>query len=115
MIFNSLGDFAEHLLTMEADVKLACDAPVVRASKLVAKTSKRMIGHKQPFWLGLKPETIAARRGGTHRCEMMGRLVFGAMVHGGSEYWELKKALHILKHAAHETKELFEEMGGEEE
>jgi hypothetical protein len=51
MIFNSLGDFAAHLLTMEADVKLACDAAVVRASKLVAKTSKGMIGH-EPFWWG---------------------------------------------------------------
>jgi hypothetical protein len=47
--------------------------------------------------------------------EMMGRLVFGAMVRGGPEYELFKEALHVLKHAAHEAKEHFEEMGGEEE
>jgi hypothetical protein len=58
MVFNSLASFAAHLVTMEADVKLACDAAVVKASKLVAKTAKGMLGHEQPFWPALKPETI---------------------------------------------------------
>jgi hypothetical protein len=43
MLFNSLSSFATHLVTVEADVKLACDAAVVKASKLVAKT-----GQSQP-------------------------------------------------------------------
>jgi hypothetical protein len=57
-VFNSLGSFAAHLLTVEADVKLACDAAVVKAIKIVSKTAKNMIGHEQPFWPALQPETI---------------------------------------------------------
>ena len=63
MIF-SLGSFAAHLVTVEADVKLACDAAVVKASKLVAKTAKNLLGHQQPFWPGLQPETIAHKAHG---------------------------------------------------
>jgi len=47
--------------------------------------------------------------------EMIGRMVYGAMVHGGPEYRELMEAFHILKHAYHAGKEFFEEMTGDGE
>jgi phage gpG-like protein len=176
MVFNSLASFAAHLVTMEADVKLACDAAVVKASKLVAKTAKGMLGHEQPFWPALKPETIERKaRGntplietgalrdsiewtapvheggdtvgyvgsnhpeatwhelGTSRIpprpflsiaamgkegevhEIMGRLVFGAMVHGGPHYREFIEVLHALRHAYHEVKKLGEELVDDDE
>jgi phage gpG-like protein len=63
MIFDSLASFAAHL---EADVKLACDAAVVKSCKLVSNTAKNMLGHPQPFWPVLKPETIEHKaRGNT--------------------------------------------------
>jgi phage gpG-like protein len=42
----------------------AADAVIVRASKLVARKSKGMIGHEQPIWPGLKPATIARKEHG---------------------------------------------------
>lgn len=47
--FNSLGSFAAHLHTTEADVKLTCDAAVVKESKIVAKTAKNMMVDEQPL------------------------------------------------------------------
>ncbi len=63
-VFNSLGDFAAHLLTVQADIKAAEEAAVVQACKIVKRTAKGMIGHEQPMWEGLKPETIARKKRG---------------------------------------------------
>jgi len=60
----SLGDFAAHLLTMEADIKAAEEVAIVRACKIVQRTAKNMIGHEQPYWPELKPETIARKAHG---------------------------------------------------
>jgi hypothetical protein len=56
-IMHSLGDFAAHLLTMEADIKLAEEVAVVKACKKVS--NKNLIDHENQFWPALKPETIA--------------------------------------------------------
>jgi hypothetical protein len=61
---HSLGDFAAHLLTMEADIKLAEEVAVVKACKKVSKTAKNLIGHENPFWPALKLETIARKAHG---------------------------------------------------
>lgn len=60
----SLGEFAAHLLTMEADVKLAEEAAVVKGCKIVQRAAKGMLGTPQPFWAPLKPETIAQKARG---------------------------------------------------
>ena len=66
MIGHTLGEFAAHLLTMEADIRLAEEVAVVKACKVVSKTAKNLIGHENPFWPALKPETIARKaRGNT--------------------------------------------------
>ena len=62
----SLGEFAAHLATVQADIRAAEEAAVVQACKIVKRTAKGMIGHEQPMWQGLKPETIARKaRGNT--------------------------------------------------
>jgi phage gpG-like protein len=55
----SLGEFAAHLLTMEADLKLAEEAIVVKGCKIMQRAAKGMLGIPQPIWAPLKPETIA--------------------------------------------------------
>jgi hypothetical protein len=60
----SLGEFAVHLLTMEADVKLAQEAAVVKGCQMIQRAAKRQIGHEQPYWPPLKPETIAHKANG---------------------------------------------------
>lgn len=60
----SLGEFAAHLITMNADVKLAEEAAVVKGCKIVQRVSKGMLGTPQPFWAPLKPETIAHKAKG---------------------------------------------------
>jgi hypothetical protein len=54
--------------------------------------------------------TIAAMGKEREIHEMMGRMVYGAMVHGGPHYREFMEVLRILKHAAHEVKELGDEL-----
>jgi phage gpG-like protein len=173
MIFDSLASFAAHL---EADVKLACDAAVVKSCKLVSNTAKNMLGHPQPFWPVLKPETIEHKaRGntplletgalrdsiewtaplheggdtvgyvgsnhpeatwhelGTSRIppwpflsiaamgkegevhEIMARLVYGAMLHGGPHYREFMEIWHAIRHAGHAVKELADELVDDDE
>ena len=46
---------------------------------------------------------------------MAGRLVSGAIVHGGPNYREFMEMVHTPKHMAHQEKELFEEMVDEDE
>jgi HK97 gp10 family phage protein len=41
--------------------------------------------------------------------KMAGRMVMGAMLHGGPAYHELKEVLHVLKEVYHEGKEAAEE------
>jgi HK97 gp10 family phage protein len=62
-IFNSLGDFAAHLLTIEADLELARDAAVVKGCKIVTKEAKAVIGHYREGygWPQLAPATQADR------------------------------------------------------
>jgi hypothetical protein len=47
--------------------------------------------------------------------EIMGRLVFGAMVHGGPHCREFIEVLHALRHAYHEVKKLGEELVDDDE
>jgi hypothetical protein len=49
---------------MEADIRLAEEVAVVKACKVVSKTAKNLIGHENPFWPALKPETIARKAHG---------------------------------------------------
>jgi HK97 gp10 family phage protein len=66
MTVFSLGDFAARLVTMEADIRLAQEAAVVKGCKMIQRAAKRQIGHEQPYWPPLKPETIAHKaRGNT--------------------------------------------------
>jgi hypothetical protein len=46
--------------------------------------------------------------------EMVGRTVFGAMMHGGTEYHAFKEMLHLLREAGRDVKEVIEETGEEE-
>jgi hypothetical protein len=170
----SLGEFAAHLLTMEADVKLAEEAAVVSGCKLIQRKAKGMLGHEQPFWQGLKPETIARKAHGntplletgemkasiemtaplnengeivgyvgsnsiiavyqelgTSRgipprpfistagmanghlvAEMAGKLVYAAMIHGGSNFHTALRVFHMLEDAG---KKLLDEFGPEDE
>jgi phage gpG-like protein len=154
-----------------ADIELAKEAAVVKACKLVTKTARNMLGHEQPFWPALKPETIEHKASGntplletgalrdsiewqapfheggetvgyvgsnhpeatwhelgTSRIpprpflasaamgkeseihEIIGRLVFGAMIRGGPEYREFMEILHAFKRAYHAGKELLDEV-----
>ena len=169
-IFNSLGEFAAHVATVQADIRAAEEAAVVKGCKIVQRTAKGMIGHEQPFWQGLKPETIARKaRGNTplletgelrasiemsapHRevdevvgyvgsnnekavfhelgtskvparpflataaagkereiHEMTGRLIFGALVHGGANYRAFRKVAGYLHRAGENVKEAFDD------
>lgn len=169
----SLGEFAAHLLTMEADIRLAEEVAVVRGCKLIQRKAKGMLGHPQPFWPALKPETIAHKaRGdtplletgelkrsieitapvhegsdiagyvgsnnmkavwhelGTSKipprpflsaaamanghliAEMTGKLVYTAMISGGSNFRNVAHLLHILKETG---EKLWDEFGPEDE
>jgi hypothetical protein len=46
--------------------------------------------------------------------DMAGRLVFGAIVHGGPNYRKFMEAVHALRHMAYQAKEFFEEMVDED-
>ena len=85
----SLGEFAAHLMTMDADVKLAEEAAVVKGCKVVRRAAKGMLGHPQPFWAPLKPETIAHKAKGNtpllETGEMKRSIEITAPVHEGRE------------------------------
>ena len=103
MIF-SLGSFAAHLVTVEADVKLACDAAVVKASKLVAKTAKNLLGHQQPFWPGLQPETIAHKAHGDtpllETGELRDSISYTAPLHERWRYGRVRRKQQSQSHMA---------------
>jgi len=60
----SLLDLAARMATMDADIKTAMERGVVRASKYLSKASKGIVGHPQPEWPPLKPETIKRKAKG---------------------------------------------------
>ncbi len=169
----SLGEMAAHFLTMEADIRLAEEAAVVSGCKLIQRKAKGMLGHEQPIWQGLKPETIARKAHGNTPlletgemkasiemtaplnengqivgyvgsnsmiavyqemgtknipprpfistagmanghlvAEMAAKLVYAAMIHGGSNYHTALRVFHMLEEAG---KKLLDEFGPEYE
>ena len=62
--FNSLGGFAAHLLTVEADMRLTEEACVEKACRMVEKEAKRAIGTYLFEWPPLNPETVARKARG---------------------------------------------------
>jgi len=84
---GGLGDFAAHILTLQADITEAQEAAVVKSCRIIQKTAKGMLGHEQPFWPGLRPETIARKaRGNTpllETGELRGSIEITAPVHEG--------------------------------
>jgi phage gpG-like protein len=64
MRFNSLGSFAAHLLTIEADLELAREVCVEKACRMVEKEAKTAIGTYRFDWEPLKPETVARKARG---------------------------------------------------
>jgi hypothetical protein len=86
--FSFLG-FVKYLAVMEADLHLAEDAFVVKASKLVQQTAKGFIGNEQPFWPPLADATIAHKAHGNtpllETGELKHSIQYTAPVHEGSE------------------------------
>jgi phage gpG-like protein len=64
MRFNSLGAFAAHLLTIEADLKVTEEVCVEKACRMVEKEAKRAIGSYLFDWPPLQPETVARKTTG---------------------------------------------------
>ncbi len=64
MKFSSLGGFAAHLLTIEADLELAQEVCVEKACRMVEKEAKTAIGTYRFDWTPLKPETVARKARG---------------------------------------------------
>jgi hypothetical protein len=64
MKFSSLGGFAAHLLTIEADLELAQEVCVEKACRMVEKEAKTAIGGYRFDWTPLKPETVAHKARG---------------------------------------------------
>jgi phage gpG-like protein len=62
--FSSLGGFAAHLLTIEADLEITREVCVEKACRMVEKEAKRAIGTYLFDWEPLKPETVAHKAGG---------------------------------------------------
>jgi hypothetical protein len=62
--FNSLGGFAAHLLTIEADLHVTEEVCVEKACRMIEKEAKAAIGTYKFDWTPLKPETIAHKAGG---------------------------------------------------
>jgi hypothetical protein len=60
----TLGQFAAHLLTFEADLHLTQDACVEKACRMVEKEAKSAIGTYKFGWPPLQPETIAHKTTG---------------------------------------------------
>jgi len=64
MRFSSLGGFAAHLLTIEADLELAREVCVEKACRMVEKEAKTAIGTYRFDWPPLQPETVARKARG---------------------------------------------------
>jgi phage gpG-like protein len=64
MKFSSLGAFAAHLLTIEADLRLTEEVCIEKACRMVEKEAKAAIGTYRFDWEPLKPETIAHKARG---------------------------------------------------
>jgi hypothetical protein len=64
MKFSSLGGFAAHLLTIEADLELAREVCVEKACRMVEKEAKAAIGTYRFEWPPLQPETITRKARG---------------------------------------------------
>lgn len=65
MRFSSLGGFAAHLLTIEADMKLTEEVCVEKACRMVEKEAKAAIGtYRFESWTPLQPETVARKARG---------------------------------------------------
>src|ERR1700730_9906020 len=62
--FSSLGSFAAHLLTIEADLKLSQEVCVEKACRMVEKEAKTAIGTYRFNWPPLEPETVARKAKG---------------------------------------------------
>ena len=62
--FSSLGSFAAHLLTIEADLKLSQEVCIEKACRMVEKEAKAAIGTYLFEWPPLKPETVARKAKG---------------------------------------------------
>jgi phage gpG-like protein len=60
----SLGQFAAHLLTFEADLHMTEDACVEKACRMIEKEAKSAIGNYKFGWEPLKPETVAHKTTG---------------------------------------------------
>jgi hypothetical protein len=75
--FNSLGSFAAHLLTIEADLKLTEEVCVEKACRMVEKEAKTAIGTYRFDWPPLQPETVARKARLEGRSCACGQIVFG--------------------------------------
>jgi hypothetical protein len=64
MTFTSLGSFAAHLLTIEADLHITEEVCVEKACRMVEKEAKAAIGTYRFDWTPLQPETIAHKARG---------------------------------------------------
>jgi phage gpG-like protein len=64
MTQHTLAQFAAHLLTYEADLRLTEEACVEKAAVMIEKEAKRAIGTYLFGWEPLKPETIAHKTTG---------------------------------------------------
>jgi hypothetical protein len=64
MKFSSLGGFAAHLLTIEADLHLTEEVCVEKACRMIEKEAKAAIGTYRFDWTPLQLETIARKAGG---------------------------------------------------
>src|ERR1700693_6233643 len=64
MRFNSLGAFAAHLLTIEADLHVTEEVCVEKACRMVEKEAKRAIGTYLFDWPRWQPETVAHKARG---------------------------------------------------
>jgi HK97 gp10 family phage protein len=62
--FSSLGSFAAHLLTVEADLELAREVAVEKACRMIEKEAKTAIGTYRFEWTPLQPETVARKAKG---------------------------------------------------
>jgi phage gpG-like protein len=62
--FGSLGGFAAHLLTIEADLEITREVCVEKACRMVEKEAKAAIGTYRFDWTPLQPETVARKTGG---------------------------------------------------
>jgi hypothetical protein len=60
----SLGQFAAHLLTFEADLHVTEDACVEKACRMIEKEAKTAIGTYRFDWPALQPETVARKATG---------------------------------------------------